>query len=74
MKREETVYICERCGSDIRVVAKKFGPFHISGKRPSDWNTLKDPDNIYLLACARCVSDFRKKWNEYMQDSTIPKK
>ena len=74
MKREETVYICERCGGDIRVTSRKFGPFHLSGKLPKDWNNLKDPDNKYMMSCNKCVSDFKQSWNKYMTETPSSKK
>lgn len=74
MKREETVYICERCSGDIRVPARKFLGFRQSGKMPRDWKDLTSPEGEGLMVCQTCLDEAKKSWTEYMRSVTLSEK
>ena len=74
MKREETIYICERCGEDIRIPAKKLGPVHLSAKLPKEWKSIYSPENASVTVCHSCLADAKKHWLNFMQDEPTSKK
>jgi len=74
MKREETIYICERCGGDIRIPAKKLGPLHLSANLPKEWRCIYSPENESLTVCNSCLADAQKHWLSYMQDTPSSQK
>ena len=67
MKKEKTVFICERCGMEKEAQATKIGPFRKSASYPKDWVKV----NKKLRVCPNCAKDFNDMWNKYLMSGTV---
>ena len=67
MKKEKTVFICERCGVEKEADASKILFFHKSAAYPKDWIKV----NNKIRVCPGCAKDFEEMWNRYLQAGVV---
>jgi hypothetical protein len=62
MKREETIVICERCGKEITLKAKKILGLRKSAKYPKNWAKIWDKKRV----CDTCHAEFLETWQKFI--------
>jgi len=67
MKKEKTVFICERCGKEKEADAFKLGPIRKSASYPKDWQKLWKG----LRVCPGCALSFQEAWNKYLAGGVV---
>ena len=67
MRKEKTIFVCERCGVEKEASATKIGLIHKRASYPKDWKKV----NRKLRVCPNCANDFDNMWNKYLAGGVV---
>jgi len=67
MKKELTKIVCERCGHEKILDARKLGLIHKSASYPKDWQKIWKG----LRVCPSCGADWQEAWNKYLAGGVV---
>jgi len=67
MRRERTIFVCERCGMQREAPASKFGPIRKSAPYPKDWKKIWKK----IRVCPSCGADWEDAWNKYLAGGVV---
>ena len=67
MKKELTKIICERCGAERVMDARKVLFLRKSAPYPRDWRKIWKN----LRICPNCGADWEETWNKYLSGGVV---